>query len=477
VTASRYIRRRRAVPEPGRDPVIMLVDGIRRIGGRVFPRRHRARVLIGAFAAVLAVACLTPLAVMLLGALKLTGTLFVPIYSLAVMTPPEPPRALPGLASADEGLLLSRADERVIFEAGSSGWPVVLTRAENATGDWHLSGIYDLKKTSRLEIFLAAPGDASAESPPLQLGFTDAAGHEFWLEGGPWRRVPAEAPGFAIWRLDVQRVEFQGALDLHDVRTIRIRPLAPRMAFGPIRLQLRQFGWDNYADILSGGSFQRYIVNSVVVGASVTLGNCIFCCLVGYAFARHRFRGRRLLWWTVLLSLAIPTQTMLVPIFLLMQHIPLAGGNDWTGQGGSGWLDTYWVLIVPWMVGPFGVFVMRQFLQSLPTDLEESAEMEGASTFAILRHVVFPLARPAVAVIGITTFMSSWNNFLIPNLVTRSDELRTLPVGLALYQGQHITDWGHLMAGAAIAALPVIFVFLVFQRFIIAGLTTGALKQ
>ena len=185
--------------------------------------------------------------------------------------------------------------------------------------------------------------------------------------------------------------------------------------------------------------------------------------MVAYAFARREFLGKKLFFGTVLLMMMIPAQTIMVPTFILMKHF--------------GWLNTYWALIVPSLVLPFNVFLLKQYLHQLPLSLEEAAKLDGASDFQILFKIVMPLSKPALAVVGINTFLGAWNTFLYPFLLTNTTEMRTLPVGLALYKGLHGVDWVHLMAGAALSSAPVILIFLVFQKMIIRGLTAGAIKE
>jgi multiple sugar transport system permease protein len=140
-------------------------------------------------------------------------------------------------------------------------------------------------------------------------------------------------------------------------------------------------------------------------------------------------------------------------------------------------IDSYAALIAPFLVDAFNVFLMRGYIEQLPEDLEEAARVDGASEWRIFFSIVLPLARPALAVVGINTFLVNWNNFLYPLILTNSESMRTLPVGLALYaQGEHSVDWGHLMAGSAIATLPILAAFLVFQKHIIEGITAGAGK-
>jgi multiple sugar transport system permease protein len=219
----------------------------------------------------------------------------------------------------------------------------------------------------------------------------------------------------------------------------------------------------NYLDLWRWGPFLRYFFNSLLVAGLVTLGNMVFCLMVGYAFARREFLFKNLLFLSVILVIMIPAHIIIVPLFLIIKWL--------------GWYDTYLALIVPWMVTPLGIFLMRQYIQSLPRDLEDAARIDGAGDFKILFSIVMPLCRPALAVLGIQVFLTTWNSFLFPFILTSSQEMRTLPVALALYQGYQTIDWPHLLAASSIAALPVIIVFLFFQRQIIAGLTAGAIKK
>ncbi len=218
----------------------------------------------------------------------------------------------------------------------------------------------------------------------------------------------------------------------------------------------------NYIEVWNSGLFGRYFFNSLLVSGSITAGNLLFCSMAGYFFARQQFPYKNVIFITVLLTLIVPAQIVMVPMYILMHHL--------------GWLNTYWALIVPWMVNPFGIFLMRQYFERLPVAIEESAKMDGAGDFTILFKIVMPMAKPALAVLGIYIFVNTWNQFLFPFLLTDSDTMRTLPVGLAFYNGYQDIDVAHLMAGASISSVPMMLVFLFFQRQIISGLTDGAVK-
>lgn len=219
----------------------------------------------------------------------------------------------------------------------------------------------------------------------------------------------------------------------------------------------------NYTDAWQSDNFFQYFLNSSYVAAVVTAGNVLFCFWAGYAFARHRFVGRAMLLATVLGVMIIPQQVIMIPLYRLISEL--------------GWLSTYWALIVPWLVTPFGIFLVRQYIENMPADIEDAARLDGAGEWHILFRIVMPLCRPILTVLAIYIFLSNWNSFLFPFLFTDDESHRTLPVGLAFYLGKQSIDWGHLMAGASIAALPVLLLFSAFQRKIIEGLTAGALKE
>lgn len=223
------------------------------------------------------------------------------------------------------------------------------------------------------------------------------------------------------------------------------------------------FVLSNYTDALASDAFGRYFFNSFMVAAAVTLGNIVFCTMAAYALARRSFPGGKLITGSVLAVLMIPPHVIMIPLYRLMVEF--------------GWINTYAALIVPWLITPFGIFLVRQYLLSLPSDMEQAARIDGAGEWTILFRIVFPLCKPILMVLAIYTFLGNWNTFLFPFLFTNDEAHRTLPVGLAFYLGKQSIDWGHLMAGAAISALPVLLLFSLFQKHIIEGLTAGALKE
>jgi multiple sugar transport system permease protein len=222
------------------------------------------------------------------------------------------------------------------------------------------------------------------------------------------------------------------------------------------------FTLDNFSDVLSAGNFDTYFKNSLIVAAVTVLGNVVFCSMVGYVLARRRIPGGGFWWVTVIAVMMIPPQVVMIPLYRLMKTF--------------GWIDTYWALTIPFLVTPFGIFLMMQYIKGLPLEIEEAARIDGTGDLGILFRIVMPMARPMLVVLGVFTFLTTWNTFLYPFLFIDDPDMQTLTVGLTYYLSNQSIDWGHLMAGSSISALPVIILFLIFQKQIIQGMTAGAVK-
>jgi multiple sugar transport system permease protein len=220
---------------------------------------------------------------------------------------------------------------------------------------------------------------------------------------------------------------------------------------------------DNYTQLFSRLNFRQYFFNSTVVAVAVTAGNLLFCSMVGYALAMLEFPGRRALFLVVMATLLVPGVVTFVPLFVLVTNLGLT--NTLPG------------LILPFLVSPFGVFLMRQFISGLPRDLLDAGRVDGAGELRIFARIFLPLCGPALATLGILTFLASWNNFLWPLVVAQQENKFTLPVALALYaKGQNSTQYGLLLAGATVVVIPILAIFLLFQRRVIEGIATTGIK-
>ncbi len=237
-----------------------------------------------------------------------------------------------------------------------------------------------------------------------------------------------------------------------------------------------EFQWDTYAKAMSAGNFGRYALNSLFLAMANMVTNVLLSALAGYAFARLRFPGNKLLFLLVLATLMVPYQVTIIPLFVIIRHMPLFGGNDILGQGGIGWINSYWGLIVPGAVGAFGIFMLRQFFQTLPVELEDAARIDGASELRIFWQIMLPLAMPAIATLAIFSFQTGWNAFFWPLLITTTDDMRTIQLGLTVFVQQYSTQWDQLMAATVVATTPVILAFAIGQRLLVRGIAFTGLK-
>ena len=220
---------------------------------------------------------------------------------------------------------------------------------------------------------------------------------------------------------------------------------------------------DNYERWLSQLSYGQYFTNSVVVAVAVVLGNIVFCSMVGYALAKMRFPGKKVLFALVMLTLMVPGVVTLVPMFVLVSNMGL--------------VNTYPALILPFLAGPLGVFLMRQFMLGIPDALIEAARIDGAGEFRVFFRIVLPQCGPPLATLSILTFLGSWNNFLWPLVVAQTENMYTLPVALSLYSvGSNGTYYGLLMAGSVLVVTPILVLFLFLQRYFVQGIAMTGIK-
>jgi multiple sugar transport system permease protein len=219
---------------------------------------------------------------------------------------------------------------------------------------------------------------------------------------------------------------------------------------------------DGYRYLFEHASLPTWFVNSTIVSLVCVGANLLFCSMAGYAFARLRFNGSRVLLTVMLGTLLIPYQLTLIPTFIIMEHLGL--------------IDTLGAIIVPSLVMPFGVFLLRQFFLSLPREVEEAAWIDGCSRWAILWTIVLPLARPALATVAVITFLVTWNDVSWPAIVISSDARETLPLGIASFKSRAQTNQAAIMAANVLATVPVLLAFLAAQKTFVRSLASGAVK-
>ena len=224
----------------------------------------------------------------------------------------------------------------------------------------------------------------------------------------------------------------------------------------------RRWILQNYAVLFAETAYLRWLLNSVIVSIGAMALGMAVCSLAGFAFAKYRFRGQAVLFWAVIAAMSIPPFTTVIPLFGWMAKLGL--------------INTYPVLVLPFAANAFGLFMMRQYFSTLPDELLYAARIDGCSELRLFRSVFLPLARPALGTVGILIFIASWNSFIWPLVMMRSEDMFTLPVGIAGLNSEQSPEYGKIMAAAILSSLPIVTVFFLLQRQIISGLTHGAVK-
>jgi alpha-1,4-digalacturonate transport system permease protein len=222
------------------------------------------------------------------------------------------------------------------------------------------------------------------------------------------------------------------------------------------------FVWSNFSDAWNKLPWDQFYINSIAIAAIAVPITVFINLLAGYTFAKYKFPGRDILFLLMISTLMIPIQVIMVPEFLIVAKL--------------GWVNTWWGVLVPRAAEAFGLFMVRQFMVSIPDELIEAARLDGAGEFTIFRRVVLPLSWPVIAVLSIFTFMWRWNDFAWPLVVLQEQSAYTVPLGLSLMQGQYFTDWTGLMSMSLLSIIPMMLVFIFFQRYFIQGIASTGLK-
>jgi multiple sugar transport system permease protein len=233
-----------------------------------------------------------------------------------------------------------------------------------------------------------------------------------------------------------------------EVYELSLLPRAPTLA--------------NYRRLAGASGFPRWFLNSLAIAVVTTASVLFFDSLVGYTLAKFRFRGRRAVFLGILSTLMIPTEMLVLPWYVMSKNL--------------GWLDTYWGIMFPGMMTGFGTFLMKQFFESVPDELLEAARVDGLGEFQIWWRIAMPLVGPALSALAIFTFLGNWTAFLWPLISTTRRELYTLPVGFASFSGEFQREWEMVMAGASVATLPVLLLFVLLQKYIVRGVMLAGIK-
>jgi multiple sugar transport system permease protein len=244
--------------------------------------------------------------------------------------------------------------------------------------------------------------------------------------------------------------------------TASLMPAGEAQSFPP-RFWPTRVTFVHYLELFERLNMARYFANSLLVAGSVTVLSVLINSMAGYALAKLRFAGREPLFRTLLAGLVVPTQVAMVPLFLLMKKLGL--------------INTYWAVILPASASIFGIFLVRQYAQSIPDAVLDAARVDGANEWRIYRTIVLPLLRPILVTLGVFTFMATWNDFMWPLVALIDGDLKTLPVAVAILSGEHVQDTELMMAGTVVTLLPVLLLFMVVQRYYVAGIVAGSLKE
>ena len=282
-----------------------------------------------------------------------------------------------------------------------------------------------------------------------------AAGRPGFRVGGQLRRLGVRALFFAVLVLGAI------VLTIPMVWTVLASLKTRAEIFSPSWLPAEP-QWSNYTAAMTAAPFGRYFLNSALIATTTTLSTLFFASLAGYGFAHYDFWGRDLLFMAILSTLMVPFQVIMVPLYILVRDL--------------GWLNSYQGIIIPGALSAFGVFLMRQFIQTIPGELFDAARIDGASEFGIYRRIVLPLARPALSALAIFTFLEQWNSLLWPLIVITDRELRPLQLGLSEFSTQYATDYPLLLAASVVSLLPVVVLFLVLRRQFVRGIVMSGLK-
>lgn len=236
------------------------------------------------------------------------------------------------------------------------------------------------------------------------------------------------------------------------------------------------FDFSNYKDAFSQTNMGRLYFNTFLVTLISVVSQLLLCSMAGYAFARLNFWGKNVLFFTLLATMMVPLEALIIPVFLFVRAFPLVGGNDIFGQGGTGLMNSYAGLVFPHIVSVFGLFLFRQFYLRFPLEIEEAAIVDGCTRLGIYWRILLPNSKPVLGTMALFAFLWSWNDFLWPLVVVKDDRLKTLQLGLSLFNQEQGTRWAELMAASVMVLVPVIVLYLFLQRFLVNSNVTSGIK-
>jgi multiple sugar transport system permease protein len=224
----------------------------------------------------------------------------------------------------------------------------------------------------------------------------------------------------------------------------------------------KKFRWENYLEVLKLRNFKRYVINSIIVTASITLGELITTILAAFAFSNLEFKGRDIIFTVLMATMMVPGEVLLIPNFVLLSKLR--------------WINTYKALIIPWCTSVFAIFFLRQYFLGIPKQLYYAAKVDNCSDFKYLTRIMVPIAKPAIITIALLKIINSWNSFMWPLIVTNDEEMRTLPIVLSKFSSEAGMDYHILMAASAIIILPMLIIFILLSNYIIKGVSSSGIK-
>ena len=237
-----------------------------------------------------------------------------------------------------------------------------------------------------------------------------------------------------------------------------------------------KFSLENYVNAMNAGAWPVYFRNSICITLAAVIFSLLFNSIAGYAFARLRFPGSKILFTLLLIGLMMPPQVTMLPTFLIMAKFPLMGGNNLFGVGGTGMINTYAGLVIPLVSGSFGVFLCKQFYENFPRSLDEAAEIDGTNKWQTYFQIYLPNSKAILATLGLLKGVSVWNDYLWPLVMTNSEKMKTLQLALTMFKADSYIQWNQMMAAAVLIVLLMIILFLFSQKYFVQGIVTSGLK-
>lgn len=253
-----------------------------------------------------------------------------------------------------------------------------------------------------------------------------------------------------------------------------LRPETELYVYPPSLLPSR-WAWENFAKVWTDERLHiaLYFRNTVIYAVTRTVLQVILSAMAGYVLARYQFRGRELVLAAVVATVMVPYQIKMVPLFVMLKKVPLAGGNDIFGNGGTGWLDSFPGLILPGVVSGYSIFFLRQFFLTIPRELEDAARIDGCNEFAVFSRIILPLALPAIVALTLFSVQFAWSDFEWPLIITSGERIKTLQLGLAVFNSLGEREVTLLMAGSVLATAPMVVLFVAAQKYIATGINVG----